>query len=200
MTFTYTPITPQGSHFPANDRPLMTANFQYLQKWADRDHKFTLLSGVNTQDGTHLQVTMAANLAMSPLFNGGVSVLYPKEVGNVLQSQLYFNNAAGDVQLTSVQAAVGALQAVPSITSGGGTVKAASFLPGGFIIQWGSTTGPNIVFPVTFAAGILPTVTFSVTGTNPPGIAPTIAAGPSTTGFSISQPVGVHWIAIGQAV
>ncbi len=75
-------------------------------------------------------------------------------------------------------------------------VKGASFLPGGYIIQWGFQLGPTIVFPVAFA-GIQPVVTFSVTGSS--SAVPTIATGPSLTGFSISQTVGVHWMAIGQA-
>ncbi len=160
MTFTYTPITPQGSHFPANDRPLMTANFQYLQNFGNRDHEFTLLSGVNTQDGTHRQVTLNDQASTGPGFTGASSALFSSAVNAV--SQLFFQNSGGIVQLTDQRANI------PTLLPNGGT-----YIPGGLLMIWGSgsgTTGSLVNFHT-----VLQNPTFS-------GPALFVVLNPNTTG------------------
>lgn len=188
MPFTYTPDTPQASHFPANDQPLMNSNNRYLQEFGTRDHQFTLLGAANSTDGTHKQVTLTNQAA--PGFGGANSAIYANLANG--QSQLFFENASGSTQLTTQ------IASVPTIATNG-----TSYLPGGLLIQWGFavTNGSgDVSFPVAFSvATFLPNVTFTATGTignNVPLMISTSAAS-----FRVSQAgIGVYWKAIGQAV
>ncbi len=131
----------------------------------------------------------------TPGFASGVAVLYPNTANG--QSQLFFNNAAGDVQLTGIKGIVGPDAAVPSITAGP-PYRAVTFLPGGMLIQFGNTTSASVTFPVAFRAGTTPSVSFSVAGTSG-GAFPIIV--PTASGFALGSVLAgttVYWTAIGE--
>ncbi len=209
MPFTYTSPLPVATNFPSIDQPNMTANTQYLVDFGNKDHQFTQNS-TNLNDGTHKQVTLSNQTTPGFLGKGANSVAYANTAGAVPQSQLFFNNAAGDVQLTSAAAAVGPNLAVPTLAANG-----VSFLPGtaalgGLLIQWGTdtkSTGGLTTFPVAFAAAAY-TVVLTPTGAPGPasanGLLTVLAK--TTTNFQIGNNTGnaqsytYNWIAIGQAV
>ena len=184
MGFTYTPNTPVASHFPADDQPVMNQNFQYLNSFATRDHQFSLLS-TTPNDGTHKQVTLT-NLGGTPGFAGASSVVYGKLANG--QSQIFFNNALQDVQLTT------AIANVPTLGTTGVT-----FLPGGLLLQWGvsannsGTFTPN--FSTVYTATAVPTTNALST---PPALTSLTNAGLSMTNSS-GQAFGIRWMAIGLA-
>ena len=193
---TYTPNIPQPQDIPANSQGQILQNFQYLVPSAattglKRDHQMLMVDTANT-DGVHKQVTFAANQT-TPGFTGNVSVLYPNTANG--QSQLFFNNAAQNVQLTT------AIASVPTIAANGVT-----FLPGGLLLQWGSgTSGVPVVFPVAFSVAVFaPRVTVSPVGaTGNTTTPPVITTVPTATGFAVGnfggQGFTYHWMAIGQA-
>lgn len=139
MVFTYTANTPVGTHQPAQDRPLMTDNFQYLAVWGARDHEFPSSTGT-TNVGTHAQVTFN-NLAGTPGFAGASSVLFAKSVSG--QSQLFFDNNGTPTQLTS--------SSVLNAASG------YTYLPGNMLMAWGfivANNGQVISFPISMPGGV----------------------------------------------
>lgn len=189
---TFTPNTPQAGNFPANDQPLMNANNQYLQQFGQRDHQFTLIGGVNTQDGTHKQVTLTNEAA--PGFTGANSVLFANTDGT--NSQLFFQNAAGTAQLTTNKTGV------PTVAANG-----ASFLPGGLLIQWGTdtkNTAQSTTFPVAFGAAAY-SVVFTPTAITALANGLPLVSAKSATTFTIGNTTGnvqsytYNWIAIGPA-
>jgi hypothetical protein len=193
---TYTPNIPQPQDIPAKSQSQILQNFQYLVPSAattglKRDHQMLLVDTVNT-DGVHKQVTFAANQT-TPGFTGNVGVVYSNSANG--QSQLFFNNAAQNVQLTT------AVASVPTIAANG-----ATFLPGGLLLQWGSgTSGAAVVFPVAFTAAIFaPRVTVTPAGgTGSTTTPPVITTLPTATGFNVGNNGGqvfqYYWMAIGQA-
>lgn len=193
MTFAYDPNLPVAGNFPMTDQPGMTANAGYLKDFGNKDHEFTQNSA-NNVDGFHKQVRFSVNKT-TPGFGSGVAVAYANTANG--QSQLFYNNGGGDVQLTGIKAIVGPDAAVPSITAGP-PYRAVTFLPGGMLIQFGNTTSASVTFPVAFKAGTTPSVSFSVAGTSG-GAFPTIV--PSETGFALSGTLAgtnVYWTAIGE--
>ncbi len=185
MPFQYTPDMPVASHLPSADQPLMNANSQYLNDFDSRDHQFTKDS-TNANDGTHKQVTLTNKAA--PGFAGASSVVYANTAN--AQSQLFFQNAIGSVQLTTQ------IASVPMINSPGVT-----YLPGGLLIQWGisvSSGAGEINFPVAYSvATFSPVVAFAPVS----GPTVTLLVSTASTKFTITPAgVGVSWIAIGQAL
>lgn len=182
--YTYTPGIPNPGDFPADSQPLLLGNFQYVNSFGSRDHQFTQLSS-NTNDGTHKQITLS-NLGSTPGFSGANSVLYAKLANSV--TQLFYNNSAGDVQLTST---------VPVVSSNGST-----YLPGGILIQWGSTNGnssPTIVtYPIAYTTAYQ-VVANSSDSARAIGIS---AVGNANFTFIINNPTSgltVRWTSIGLA-
>lgn len=147
---TYDPNIPQPNDFPSDSQAELLANFQYLipssasTTGLSRDH-FMTLGSTNTGDGAHRWVTFRANQA-TPGFAAGVGVLYTNLANG--QSQLFYNNGGGNVQLTS------AIASVPSFVAGP-PILGASFLPGGMLIQWGTdskSTGQSTTLAVAFSS------------------------------------------------
>ncbi len=203
---TYNQNIPGPTDFPSTSQTQIKDNFNYLcpstlsTTGLTRDHNMSLNS-LNAGDGVHRQVTMSANIT-SPLFNGGVSVLYPNTANG--GSQLFFDNGLGDVQLTTVKASV------PTATTSG-----CSFLPGGLLIQWGQNAGTwagatTITFPVAFGAtpfsitanvvfinnSIREFVQIDTGGTNATQWRPFLV---SDGGGSVGSSRTLWWIAIGPA-
>lgn len=188
---TYTPNTPRGTDTPAATQPLIEGNFQYLipsigfglGNGLQQDHQMLLLNGAG--DGTHRQVTYANNQT-TPGITGGVSVTYTNTANG--GSQLFFNNALADVQLTS---AIAGVPTAPAITG-------ATFLPGGFLLQWGQqlNAGSQVVmFPKAFnGATFQPVVTVGSASGGVP-----LIAGPAFDRFTAIGNTYFWWMAIGQA-
>jgi len=189
---TYTPNIPQPQDIPANSQSQILQNFQYLVPSAattglKRDHQILLVDTANT-DGVHKQVTFAVNQA-TPGFIGNVSVLYPNTAN--AGSQLFFNNAFGNAQLTSLITGVPAINVGPPFTG-------TTFLPGGLLLQFGrAATNTLYNFPVAFSGASTPVISYGVSnGGNVP-----IIAVLNSTQFQINGTAGtLTWMAIGQAV
>lgn len=192
MGFTYTADIPQPGDFPSFSQPQMRDNDNYLKAFGLRDHQFTEQSS-NANDGTHKSVTLTNG--GTPGFIGANSVLYANSANG--ESNLFFNNAGIDGQLTTFKAGV-PLAATPGV----------SCLPGGLLIQWGTDTysdGTAVTFPVAMSACYSVVATYAQVSTQ--GFISII--GQTTTGFSFnlrndqnSAPLNsrvISWIAIGAA-
>ena len=199
MAFVYTSFMPVGTNFPANDRPLMTANSQYLSAWGDIDHQFTANTG-NSNDGIHKQVTLG-NQASSGV-GGGDSRIYANSANG--DSQLFLENASGAFQVTAQ------ITNVPSVNLV--AQQGVSYLPGGQLIQWGyATTGFTITYLVAFSATptIRPIVTvtpYQIGGGTPSTLtAPTVItpAVADNVSFTVQNnggdTINFYWMAIGEA-
>jgi len=207
MPFAYTPDMPVASHLPAADQPLMNANSQYLKDFGDRDHEFTQNSATPGIDGYHKQITFAKNQTTPSFTSTAVSVAYANAAGAVPQSQIFFNNAVGDAQLTSVAAAIPGSLAVPTVAANGATFLPGTAALGGLLLQWGSGVAATpVVFPVAFSVAVfapIVTVTPVSASTASCTVSPVVTAFPSGTGFTVSNNAGqlfaFFWMAIGQA-
>lgn len=174
-------------------------NFTYLQTSVGNDHNFTNDSTA-TNDGLHKQSTYF--VSPDPTTSATQVAVYCKNDGaGVPQVWERPLSNGTPIQLTATSTTGGT---VPAINAG--TRTGVTFLPGGFLLQWGFTqNGTNATtFPVQFGAGWLPVVTFSVTNSNFTG--PIISStAPTATGFQVLQtPGGVvnipyTWHAIGPA-
>lgn len=208
--FTYTPDMPVATHLPSADQPIMNDNSQYLQAFGNRDHEFTQNSALPGIDGYHKQITFSANQNTPGFTSTSVSVAYANIAGAVPQSQMFFNNAAGNARLTSVLAAVAGVPgsvAVPTVAANGATFLPGTAALGGLLLQWGTGNSLSaVVFPAAFSVVTFPprvTVTpfgLAASCTTPPVMVVT----PTATGFQVGnnggQNFNYHWIAIGQAV
>lgn len=189
MVFTYTANTPVGSHQPAQDRPLMTDNFQYLNVFGPRDHQWPTDTGT-ANIGTHKQVTFS-NLASTPGFANANSVLFAKSVSG--QSQLFFDNNGTPTQLTS--------SSVLNSPSG------YTYLPGNMLMAWGfivANNGQVISFPISMPGGVW---TIMVNASNT-GAVIVNAYNLTVSGFTLSavngsggslNAVSTYFLAIGSA-
>ena len=152
--FPYTRDIPFPTNSPAQDQPNMLINTNKIDELIAVDHvSFGIANG-----GYH-EVIHFDTQGVDPPAVAGIGELYTKSVtfNAVTNAALFYQNGAGVVtQLTS-----------PSGTSAATTGYA--FLPGGILMQWGSTaltaavppaiSTTTISFPVAF-----PTAVFMVTG------------------------------------
>ncbi len=187
MVFTYTAATPTGTNQPAQDRPLMTDNFQYLNVFGPRDHQFPSDTGT-ANIGTHKQVTLS-NLAGTPGFASANSVLFAKSVSGL--SQLFFDNNGTPTQLTG--------NAILNAASG------YTYLAGGLLLQWGfqlASNGATVNWPIAFTGSCW----FAVLNANNTGAVLLNALSLTTTGFTLSavngsgsalNNVSVYFLALG---
>lgn len=193
-TFTYDNTVPAASNDPSNDQPLMLTNAQSIASIWDVDHiGFGAANG-----GTHNKATLRAQGSV-PVSIADEIILYSKDDSNAVP-QLFFapESAATPVQMTTKPSGAAAV----SIGANGYT-----FLPGGLLLQWGSTvlntTSQAITFPVAF------TTLYNIQLTSKVG-----ASGGSLTSFKVSETTpsttgftaitagsnsGFYWMAIGAA-
>ena len=192
MTYTYSPNIPQPGDFPSQSQDQILQNYQYLNVFGARDHYMPTSSGT-ANTGTHKQVTLS-NIA-APGFAGGNSALFANTDGT--NSQLFFQNAAGTVQLTSNAAGV------PTIGAQGVTS-----LPGGLLLQWDSALVGGFVSQVfTFSKAFsAPPYSITLGGQNlidTQAAVGRITAAPSNTAFTFqnraSQACTFYYMAIGPA-
>ncbi len=192
---TYNNAIPKATDFPSNSQSQLLANFAYLvpgtpnSTGLSKDHNMLLTNSAG--DGMHLQTTFATNQT-TPGFTSGVSVLYANTANTA--SQLFYNNGAGNVQLTAIKASV------PTLATSGCT-----FLPGGLLLQWGTTgllaNGAVTMFPVPFSVAPY-NVQISATGSAASGsiyVSGQVAASWTFGVFPTSGNSQVQWTAIGLA-
>lgn len=193
----FTQNVPLSNQFPSTSQPPMLQDNQYLFAFGDRDHEFTENSA-NAEDGTHKQVTLSNHA--TPGFAGADSVLYANLANG--ESNLFFNNAGIDGQLTSFKTGV------PTNAANG-----CSCLPGGLLIQWGIATGVwnnvnTVTFPVAFSAPaycVTASEAFISAGIRQFVQISTIAATTfkpvlqTSTGSIVTGALVIYWTAIGPA-
>lgn len=185
---TYNAAIPQSTDLISNSQPQILANFSQLntQYLADHDGFNT---GSGNGSGMHDQVTFLANQAAPSLTrNGvaGVSGLYANTDGS--NSQLFFQNAAGSLQVTGKS---------QSAQTG------YTMLPGGFLLQWGISGNINsqTAFPLSFPAAFY---SVTITGADASYSGGFVATATSQTGFTArrtdghSGSTGFFYIAIGK--
>jgi hypothetical protein len=183
----YTSTIPASPNDPADDQPLMLANFSAIATWVDVDHVGFNVSGY----GTHEQVTFAANNV--PITPVAPPILFTNNkdgVGNTLPASLaeMFFYSGTTAQSSSQYIAL------PS----GSTMTL-----GGIIIKWGATgaIGDNGI--VTFASPF-PNSCFAVqlTITDPNASTKTInvKSGLTLSNFTVrvsSGTISAYYLAIG---
>lgn len=143
-------------------------NFTYLQTSVGHDHNFTNDSTA-TNDGLHKHSTYFVTTA--PVTATDQVATYTANDAYA-QPQLWmqpFNSAVtlNPIQLTAGNPTTGATQ-VPQKTITSPTVNSGvSFLPGGWLIQWGLLTATDnalIEFPVAFSNTFTPSVFCTLNG------------------------------------
>lgn len=193
MTYTYSPNIPQPGDFPSQSQDQILQNYQYLNVFGARDHYMPANSGT-ANTGSHKQVTLS-NIA-APGFAGGNSVLFANTDGT--NSQLFFQNAAGTVQLTGLTSAYDV-----------GNTRGTTFLPGNLILNYGTATvGANATVVITFATPFNAVPAYSITiGSSFAGAVPAIPGGQiiasTTTSFTYRNMANnipqLNYMAIGPA-
>lgn len=186
--FTYTVPLPVGANNPSTDRPNMTVNNASINSILGAASGVDMIGFNDNNGGYHNKITYVAQ-SVIPTAVTGANVEYCKLSTESIQEQ-YLERPTGDpIQLTRGNAG----------TNSNGSY---SFLPGGFLIQWG----------VIQASSHLATVTFPVPFTSAPtSVTATVRAlagnyfiasvqPPSNTGVVINESNGsqfIYWMAIG---
>lgn len=162
----WTDNIPNANNTLAADQPNMQNNNTYLATSIAVDHNFTKNTGT-TQDGYH-KVIHFVNQVGDPVSVTNTGQLYTKTVNG--NQQVFFENSAGNVQQltnapstatfsrfgtnTNYQTASGSNS---SVTGGW------SYMPGGVILQYGSTTTLNPGGTVTVQLAMtFPTAVYGV--------------------------------------
>jgi hypothetical protein len=150
---------PFAPNNPSVDQPDMQTNTNSIINWAKVDHQ-----GYNvSQGGYHTVVHLIDNIVdpmnvppAGPLLGAGE--LYTKTIGPALapitqDTALFYQTAGGIITQMTVN-----LDPVQSASNG------YTFIPGGFIVQWGFITIVNgtTIYPVTYNV-TYPTKTVNVT-------------------------------------
>lgn len=119
----YTPNVPLVNQTIAASRPIINANFQYLNTIFQVDHTF---NDSAPTEGLHKKVTFSANLTSTPSLTGAVAALFTKTVSG--STQLFWNNGGTDQQIT-FQNQNGALALNGSMSIAGGATVNIPVLP-----------------------------------------------------------------------
>ncbi len=142
--------------------------------------------------GKHMFVEMPviANASV-PNIVGQNTLFIANDIYSTPQLFMKFNGTGNNNQLTG--------PVLPNTVSNG-----YSTLPGGLLIQWGSTsvagTTANQLYPIPFPSGNAPFVNVGCVAGSNSGVTVTITKGTSPSSFSITVAPGgqtVNWIAIG---
>lgn len=191
---TFQPGVPTGS-VPLNQDYLnIQGNFTSLNTQFLVDH-IPLTNG--SQNGYHKSIHLVPQA--TPGNVSGVGQIYSKTVNDGINTdqQLFFQTGTGNRNIQFTR------NFLPSVSGGNGS----TFLPGGFILQWGSTTavassGGNTInfnFPFPNAVfSVQPTVVTSDNST----IRFSLLNNASTSSFTTTQTntskfTNLYWIAIG---
>jgi len=119
----YTSNVPQPNQTVAASQPIINANFNYLQTWAQVDH-YSSGDSTDTKNGYHQWVTFS-DFTGAPGLGAGRGVLYADRDGSS-NPILAYQNSLGSFALTGRN---------PSVAASGYTC-----LPGGVYLQWGFVT------------------------------------------------------------
>lgn len=192
MGFPYTNSVPNPPNLPSTDVGAMQTNTATIDTWVQRDHV-----GFNNADGGyHRQVHMTNQAA--PALGTQNCVFYADAVGG--NSWPHWRNALGSFQVTGSASANN-----PSAAG----LNGWSFLPGGFIIQWGQflfgTQSGTVLFAtanINFPTNCL-FVNTTLLSTGLESLPSSVGVNNfSTTGFNYKNTgsggyAGFEWIAIG---
>lgn len=184
MTINYNLGIPASGNNPSSDQPLMQTNTNSIDTLLQVDH----FSFKFAPSGTHKQVTLTNQSA--PGIGSGSGVLYCNTVSAA--SQPFWQNAAGSKQIST-------FTGTPSVGANG-----TSFLPGGAIIQWGSSASTgNVSFPSSFPNNVFSVVLTSNVSGATSGALTIYTNSITTSGFKIfvtGSTAGYtpfYWMAIG---
>ena len=192
-TFNFTRDVPDAPNDPSADQPKMKINNNSIDSALAVNH-----NGFNVADtGKHKYIQIPTDANPGGVTGGSEILLYN---GFDVQRNLYFippNTAVpgGAIQMTRNEA--------PNYTANG-----FSWLPGGVLIQWGSTTAVQsssstvVAFPIAFPTAAYSVTTTVVTDDNST-IRFSIQNNATTTGFTTTQTNTAHftnlyWMAIGK--
>ncbi len=194
LALTYTQDIPDPPSSPSVDVPNMKVNTNSVRTIWTRDH-FTFESD---NAGLHNRVQLVEINTTLPvgLRNVGSGTLFTKISPNPLEGNLFFlrNGSASAIQMTGP---------LSPLAAGNGY----TFLPGGFLMQWG-TFNPGIVvgnnpisFNITFPNNVY-NIMISAINASATIVLTINPAGSTTSGFVVVSnvgvgPVGVAWTAIG---
>lgn len=195
-TFNYTNDIPFSTHNPSTDQPDMLVNTNSIDSIINVDH-YSFEQANN--DGWHKQSTYVAQSAPTTASLQGA--VYTKDIGAGVTQLFYRRESNGtEIQLTG-----------PGTPTFGAT-NGYTFLAGGLLLQWGSTTSgltSTGVTDILFATSNInfPSNCFNVTAQMNQNVGATFACAITTvsnTGFRLrtfppSTPNGTffYWMAIG---
>lgn len=182
--YTYNTGIPDAPNNPSDDQPLMKTNTDSINSILNED----MIGFGNTNGGFHSKITYV-NQGSDPGSSSAQYIEYSKATSGSSEMYAQKDAVAASIQLT---------RGVPTTNANG----SYSYLPGGFLIQWGSVTAVSnaatVTFPITFTSA--PT---SVTATvrNLAGIYGVASVRvPSATGVIINSEIinqTIYWMAIG---
>lgn len=172
---TYQPLVPTGTVPLNTDYANLQGNFQQANTVVGIDHSALTVS--TNEMGYHKSIHMIpqASITNTP----GFGQLYSKTVNSYSTDQaLFWDTGDGNQNIQMTSNFLPSLSATPGFTTNGYT-----FLPGGFILQWG-LTNPSVStnVQIIYAAQgniIFPNNTLNVTATA------TRSSGTFTTNFSV---------------
>lgn len=192
---TYNPAIPQAADLPSISQPQMLINFGQANTLFGHDHYPFNFDNVNFR-GLHKFTTLQQQ-DNGPFTDVGQFAVYTKAVGNI--TELFFRrpNSGTEIQMTP------AIDPNP-INNG------QSFLPGGLLIQWGTTAAipPGVSTPINFpnafsanAFTVIATMQKTASGNSQPVNIVQATITPTTFNLyhTASGPHSVCWIAIGLA-
>ncbi len=184
----YTPNIPQTGDNPSQSQGQILQNFQSLQDAQDKNH--VTLQDI-TNRGLHKFLQMPEQ-GSDPATTANMGAFYCKDIGGFTRGVFRQENNGTVIQMTGIDP----LSAVTGYT----------FLPGGLLIQWGTSAvnaapaSTNIVFPIAFPANCW---NVSITPVrNSTNVDVVYLSGKNTINFtcrntSSSGITSINWIAIG---
>lgn len=135
MNLNYTTGIPNAPNNPSSDQPIMQTNANSINTWVQQDH-----IGFNTDNGGYHLSAHCKDFEGDPTTLEGFGTYYAKTVGSDIQG--FYKSGLGVVtQLTGATA--------PSPEANGYV-----YLPGGILLQWGSSnstaSSTTRSFPIPF--------------------------------------------------
>lgn len=194
----YLPTIPTGLVNLDTDYQALQNNFRQLDISFGLNHiKFS----VGPDNGKHTYVEMVNNVTIPAGLAANEVTLYTKTTSSVTDIFVTPDNSANEYQLTLSDSAhfasFGAdINYSPPVTgqNGGWT-----FLPGGLLLQYGTSTSGIVVFPIAFKAASTPIVNVTPEDNSNGGFG--IQSPITNTGFTVTaSPSGLkyNWTAIGK--
>lgn len=182
--FTYNTGIPDAPNNPSDDQPLMKTNTDSINSILNVD----MIGFGNANGGLHSKITYV-NQGSDPGSAAAQYIEYSKATAG--SSEMY---AQKDAVATPIQLTRG----VPTTNANG----SYSYLPGGFLIQWGSKTAvgnsATVTFPIAFTSAPTSVTATERNGAGIYGVAS--VQPPSSSGVVINSSIinqVIYWMAIG---